>query len=237
MEAVKNLNGAMWVFAALVIALVILQAYLFLRLALKWNRKKNYFTGSEVKSLLKMGSVSVIGPALSCVVVAISLISVVGSGLTFMRVGVIGAASYELQIANTAAEAIGITLTQGEMTESIHVLCGFGMAFASIPYFISTPIELFVMDKASGKVDGGNKKRSFMPYLGKAAMMGLMGSFGVSYLMVPLNWAAFIPAGIVVIAIIKYVAKTGKKSLQDWAITIAMLVGMACAQIVSTMIG
>ena len=71
MEAVKNLNGAMWVFAALVIALVILQAYLFLRLALKWNRKKNYFTGSEVKSLLKMGSVSVIGPALSCVVVAI----------------------------------------------------------------------------------------------------------------------------------------------------------------------
>ena len=47
------------------------------------------------------------------------------------------------------------------------------MAFASIPYFISTPIELMIMDKAAAKAGGKAKdKPSFIPYLGKAAMMG-----------------------------------------------------------------
>ena len=74
MEAVKNLNGEMWIFAFLLIAIVVLQACWFLRLALRYNKKHNYFTKEEVGHLLKMGSVSVLGPAFSVVVVAISLI-------------------------------------------------------------------------------------------------------------------------------------------------------------------
>lgn len=238
MEAVKNLNGEMWIFASLLIGIVIIQAVLFLRLALKWNKRNHYFTDTEVKHLLKLGSVSVIGPSLSVVVVAISLIAVVGSGLTFMRVGVIGAASYEMMIANTAAQTIGVEFGSPEFTESVLVLCGFGMAFASIPYFISTPIECYLMDKAAAAGDkkGGKNKKSFLPYLGNAAMMGLMGSFCVNYMLKPINWAAFIPAAAVVVLIAKYVAKSGKKGLQDWGITIAMLVGMTCAQVVSTLI-
>ena len=173
----------------------------------------------------------------SVVVVAISLIAMVGSGLTFMRVGVIGAAGYEMMIATTAAETIGVQFNTPEFNESVLVLCGFGMAFASIPYFISTPIELMIMDKAAAKAGGKAKdKPSFIPYLGKAAMMGLMGSFAVSYLASPINWVAFLTAAAVVILIIKRVAKTGKKGLMDWCITIAMLCGMTVAQIVSMLI-
>ena len=154
-----------------------------------------------------------------------------------MRVGVIGAAGYEMMIATTAAETIGVQFNTPEFNESVLVLCGFGMAFASIPYFISTPIELMIMDKAAAKASGKAKdKPSFIPYLGKAAMMGLMGSFAVSYLASPINWVAFLTAAAVVILIIKRVAKTGKKGLMDWCITIAMLCGMTVAQIVSTLI-
>ena len=67
-------------------------------------------------------------------------------------------------------------------------------------------------------------------------MMGLMGSFAVSYLASPINWVAFFTAAAVVILIIKRVAKTGKKGLMDWCITIAMLCGMTVAQIVSMLI-
>ena len=237
MEAVKNLNCEMWIFAFLLIAIVVIQACWFLRLALRYNKKHNYFTKEEVGHLLKMGSVSVLGPAFSVVVVAISLIAMVGSGLTFMRVGVIGAAGYEMMIATTAAETIGVQFNTPEFNESVLVLCGFGMAFASIPYFISTPIELMIMDKAAAKAGGKAKdKPSFIPYLGKAAMMGLMGSFAVSYLASPINWVAFLTAAAVVILIIKRVAKTEKKGLMDWCITIAMLCGMTVAQIVSMLI-
>ena len=160
MEAVKNLNGEMWIFAGLLIGIVIVQAVLFLRLALKWNKKNSYFTDTEVKHLLKLGSVSVIGPSMSVMVVALSLIAMVGSGLTFMRVGVIGAASYEMMIADTAANAIGVQFNSPEFNESVLVLCAFGMAFASIPYFISTPIECYLMDKAAAAGDkkGGSSK-------------------------------------------------------------------------------
>ena len=200
MDAVKSLNGEMWIFASLLIAVVILQAVLFLRLALRVNKKHQYFTREEIGHFLKMGSLSVLGPAFSVVVVAISLIAMVGSGLTFMRVGVIGAASYEMMIATTAAETIGVPFGSPEFSESVLVLCGFGMAFASIPYFITTPIELIVMDKAAQRTTAREKKkRSFIPYLGKAAMMGLLGCLSVSYLTSPLNWVAFISAGAVVL--------------------------------------
>ena len=119
MDAVKSLNGEMWIFASLLIAVVILQAVLFLRLALRVNKKHQYFTREEIGHFLKMGSLSVLGPAFS--VVAISLIAMVGSGLTFMRVGVIGAASYEMMIATTAAETIGAPFGSPEFSESVLV--------------------------------------------------------------------------------------------------------------------
>lgn len=119
MDAVKSLNGEMWIFASLLIAVVILQAVLFLRLALRVNKKHQYFTREEIGHFLKMGSLSVLGPAFS--VVAISLIAMVGSGLTFMRVGVIGAASYEMMIATTAAETIGVPFGSPEFSESVLV--------------------------------------------------------------------------------------------------------------------
>ena len=143
-----------------------------------------------------------------------------------------------MMIATTAAETIGVQFNTPEFNESVLVLCGFGMAFASIPYFISTPIELMIMDKAAARAGGKAKdKPSFIPYLGKAAMMGLMGSFAVSYLASPIKtgWP-FLTAAAVVILIIKRVAKTGTKGLMDWRMTIAMLCGMTVAQIVSMLI-
>ena len=237
MDAVKSLNGEMWIFSSLLIAIVIIQAVWFLKLALEENKKYNFFSKDDVGHLMKMGATSVIGPAMSVVVVAISLIAMVGSGLTFMRVGVIGAASYEMMIANLAAETLGVQFGTPEFTQSTLVLCGFGMAFASIPYFISTPIELRMFDKAAKKAGKSSDKPSFMPYMGKAAMMGLMGSFALSNLNSLPKLVAFFSAGAVVLYIIKYTAKSGKRGLMDWCITIAMLAGMAAAQIFATIIG
>ena len=50
MDAVKNLNGTVWVFASLLIAMVIIQALLFLRLALNFNKKNNLATKAEIVS-------------------------------------------------------------------------------------------------------------------------------------------------------------------------------------------
>ena len=52
MGAVRNLNGEMWMFASLLIIVVVLQAVWFLRLALKYNKKYNYFSKEENGSMM-----------------------------------------------------------------------------------------------------------------------------------------------------------------------------------------
>lgn len=66
MEAVKNLNGEMWIFAFLLIAIVVLQACWFLRLALRYNKKHNYFTKEEVGPSAQDGFGFGTGPGLQC---------------------------------------------------------------------------------------------------------------------------------------------------------------------------
>ena len=100
MDVIKNMNGTVWVFAALLIGMVLIQSGMFLRLALKMNKKTNAVSKEELSQAYKTGAVSAIGPVFSTLTIALSLIVMVGSGVTFMRCGVIGAPSYELSMAN-----------------------------------------------------------------------------------------------------------------------------------------
>ena len=79
---------------------VLIQSGMFLRLALKMNKKTNAVSKEELSQAYKTGAVSAIGPVFSTLTIALSLIVMVGSGVTFMRCGVIGAPSYELSMAN-----------------------------------------------------------------------------------------------------------------------------------------
>ncbi|MDO4754683.1 MAG: DUF5058 family protein, partial [Bacillota bacterium] len=124
-ETIQRINPQIWIFAIVLIGFVVLQAAVFLKMALNFNKKHHVLTSQEVKDAVKTGAVSVIGPALSVVLLAMTLITFVGPATTFMRVGVIGSASYELNIANTAADAIGVSLGTEAVTESVFTLCLF----------------------------------------------------------------------------------------------------------------
>lgn len=238
MDAVKNLNGTVWVFASLLIAMVIIQALLFLRLALNFNKKNNLASKAEIVSAARTGAVSVFGPAVSVVVVALSLIAMVGSGATFMRCGVIGAPGWELLMANTSAEAAGVSFGTPEFTENIFVLCLFGMTFASAPYFINTMITLKPMDLAVKKAASNESKGkpSFLPVLGNAAMMGIMGYSLYDYIIAPTKLTGLLVSGVVSFILMKIAAKTGKRWLGDFNMAFAMVFGMAAAQIMSTIL-
>ena len=115
-DVISKMNGEVWVFAAILILFVCVQALLFLRLALRFNKKNQLVSKQEISQSAKTGFVSVFGPSISTIVVALSLITMVGSGATFMRCGVIGAPAWELLMANTAAESAGVTLGTAEVT-------------------------------------------------------------------------------------------------------------------------
>lgn len=236
-DAVKNMNGTIWIFAALLIGMVVVQALLFLRLALRFNKQNNLLTRNELSHAARTGAIAVVGPAISVMVVAFSLISMVGSATTFMRCGVIGAPGWELLMANTSAGSVGVTFGSPEFTEAIFVLCIFGMTLASAPYFLNTIFTLKPMDKAAQKsISNEKKKESFMPTLGNAAMYGIIGYTMIDYFNSIPGVVAFIVAAVVCYVVMTIMKKTGKKWLGDWNLAFAMIIGMTAAQLIATML-
>lgn len=245
-DVIASVNGTVWVFSAMLIGLVCVQAIMFLRYALSFNKKHALVSDSEIKQAASAGAVSVIGPAMSVIVVALSLIQLVGPALTFMRCGVIGAPSWELMMANTSAEAVGVAFNTPEFTANVFVLCMFGMTWASAPYFVNTiltlkPLDIAVKNSvmggaASAKDKGAQKKESFVPRLGNAAIMGIMGNSLYGYLQNPAQLSALI-TGFLVAFVVQSVSRKNAnlKWLGVWNMPIALVFGATAGYIVSTM--
>lgn len=237
-ETVSSMNGTLWIFAALLIGMVVVQSLLFLRQALQFNKRNNLLTPQELRSVTRTGTISVIGPAISTIVIALSLIAMVGSAATYMRSGVIGAPAWELLMAQIAVSSMNVEFNTPQFTKEIFVLCLFGMSIASAPYFINTIITLKPLDAAVTKSQSNDtKKESFIPVLGNAAMMGILGYSIFDYFKSIPQIVAILVSGTISYLIIRYIAKSGKRWLGDWSMAISMVIGMVCAQIVSGLMG
>lgn len=237
MQAVSNMNGTIWIFAVIVIAFVVLQSMLFLRLALKFNKKVKAVTDEEIKLSFKTGAISAIGPAFSSVTIALSLIVMVGGATAFMRCGVIGSPAWELYMAQICSTAVGVTFGSEEFTESVFTLCLFGMTLASAGYAINTIISLKPLDNVVVKEQSKEKKRSFIPYLSNAAMMGIMGYSIIGYLSSLASICALVAAALTSIVIGKIVKATGNKTLAGFNMAICMIAAMFVGELVTVLIG
>lgn len=233
MDAVKNMNGTVWVFAVILIGMVVVQSLLFLRLALNFNMKNKVVTKYEISLAAKTGAVAAIGPALSTVTIALSLIVMVGSGATFLRCGVIGAPAWELMMAGISSQTVGVEFGTPEFTEAVFTLCIYGMTLASAPYFINTIITLKPLDKAAAKSAEKKSGPNFMNYVGNAAMMGLLGYSVIDYFKAIPSAAAIISAGITGYVLSQISKKTGNKTLASLSMAIGMIVAMVVGQVVT----
>ncbi len=235
-EAVQNVNAVVWPFAIILIAFVIVQATLFMIHALRFNKKYNLYSKSDLTSIVKSSAISSIGPSLSVVVVVIAMISLVGPAVTYMRTGVIGAADYELWLADVVATTMGVTLGGEGFTEAVFTCALFGMVLGSAPYMLNLIISLKPLDKVAQKEQ--TKKRSFLPVLGMTAELGFLGYWTLS----TASGGAPKTVGIVFgllssMAVTALVRKSGNEKLNDWILGIALIGGMTAAALAEMWIG
>lgn len=234
-EVVANVTRVVWPFACILLGFVCVQALLFMRNALKFNRKHNLYSKEELREIGKISSVATIGPSLSVVVVVIAMINLVGPAVTWMRTGVIGAADYELWLANVVTDALGVELGGQGFTEGVFVCCIFGMILGSAPYMLNLIFSLKPMDKLATKQ--ATKKHSFLPILGMTAELGFMGYWGLNTATDSVANTASIFAGLGTSLLISWIIqKTGAEKLGDWVLGIALIGGMAAATIVDTLV-
>lgn len=229
-QAMITVNNVTFIFCVLLIGMVVVQAALLIRNALQFNKTHQLLTDEEIRTSVKIGCVSAIAPACSIIVVALGLVNLIGPVLTYMRVGVIGSAAYETQMANIAAQTLGVTLGTEDIKESTLTLCLFTMTMGSAPFLINTFFSVKPMDIAL--VKAREKKNNFLPVFSVAAMMALLVYLGANNAVKSsANLIGFLAAALCTFLVQKYVKKSGRKGLGNFTMSIAMLAGMICATI------
>lgn len=219
-------SPVVWIFASAIIALVIFQAIKFLSLSKKVAKKEG-FTDQEIGTAIKTGLITAIGPSVGIIIVAVSLISLIGNPLTMMRIGVIGSAPIELMGAQLSAESAGVELAGNGFTPEmfnlvVWTLCIGGAGWMIVTFF-ATPYLSKVQEKISAKKGGS----AILGIIATGALIGVFGSLTTAEM---LKGNAHIFTAIVAIAVsslITYIAaKTNKGWLKEWSLGISILVSL-----------
>ena len=186
-------------------------------------------------------------PAVGILLGVIALSGALGIPWPWLRLSVIGALHYETQVAQGAAEQVGIQLSGSEMTAS---------AFATIALLMSVCImwgmilNLFLNKKYTNRLSKNSSSGSLFGDQAMTAMfIGLVSVYIGSYLgewisgngrftfagsVLPLLTALCAAA---VMAILTHLAEKLKaKWLEDFSLALSMLAGMACAALLNTVV-
>lgn len=224
-------NTTIWIFAIILVGWTLVQAALFVRLALRFNKKHQVYSNQELKRCVRTGIIAAIGPGINSMFLAISMMALVGGGLTFLRCGVIGTPAFEMTVIGYANTILGFDPSSSEITNSVltyYVFAGL-MGTVSLmlgPIFLLRPLELGGSKKGNGKP---NMLMRVMPTVSVAIMV----VYACDYLTG--GWARAIGYLIsaAVTTVIFYLVSKGKKGLLSWCMLLATFAGIVGAQAVS----
>ncbi|KKI89473.1 translation elongation factor EF-1alpha [Bacillus sp. SA1-12] len=224
-----------WVFATIVIGIVIFQAITFIRLAER-TRESVGMTGKEMKSALKVGAINAIGPAMSSLIIAISLITFLGNPLTFMRSVVIGSSATEAAGANLAATAFGTELGADGFNEQAYTLIVWTLCLGGIGWLLVTVFFTKSLGKMQEKFSNekGSGRGGLMAIISSAAMIGVFGNFVSAELMKGLaNSVVVITAALSMFIILLIAKKLNMKWLIEWSLGFSILSALTVGYFIS----
>ncbi len=216
--------------------------------------------GMEEKALRKVITSSVtftLLPSISILLGVIALSGTLGVPLSWLRLSVIGALQYELNVAEIAAQGVGLS---GLNLAELHI-----SAFVTIALVMTVGILggvfccIFFLKKYMNKLQGngkktddamreadvaGEKKPSFGAYATTAMFVGLCAAYIGSYVgkAMPGGGADLMPlfvAGVAAICMAVFEFLIQKKNylvLENFSLAASMLVAMAAAVLVNMVI-
>ncbi|RXZ00705.1 DUF5058 family protein [Fictibacillus sp. S7] len=214
----------MWLFSILVIIIVITQAVIFIRLVRK-NAAAIDMTRVEVNKALRTGVISALGPSLGIIIIAVSLITVIGAPLTLMRIGIIGSAAYELTAAGIGAKAFGVELGKEGYNLQAFTTAVWAMCLGGLGWLLSTTLFTKSLGKAQKKIAAKNTK--IMALVSTAAMLGAF-DFTAGQITTSVSNSMVVIISAITMAILMMIAeKRNAGWLKEWALGITLVVGMS----------
>lgn len=218
---------AFWIIAITMLTVVIIQSIIFMKKAFKTSKDIGV-TDEQIKTTLRASIITSIGPSFAILIGLVALISLIGSPMAYMRLGVIGAVMFETLCVDAGAEAVGVMANTPEFDLYAFSNVMWVMCVASIGWLLIVAFLTPKLESVRGKLVGG--KDYLLPVLSTGAVLGAFG-YQVSKFVVNLGpgTVAVLVSGFVMILINKISDKTGIKWLKEWALSFSMIAGMFSA--------
>lgn len=224
-EVMSLANSApLWIMAFIVVSIVIFQGIVFLRLSIK-TAPEIGMSSDEVKSSIKTGFISSLGPSFGIAIVVVSLLALLGSPITLMRIGIIGSAATESAAAGIGADVFGVDLGSAAFNEQAFTTVVWTMCIGGTGWLIFT--ALFTKSLGSFQKKVVNKNAKAMGLVSTAAMLGAFGYLASDSMT---GGMSYIIAGTISAAAMMLLMFASQRLdvnwLKEWALGIALVIGM-----------
>lgn len=225
-------SGTMLLFCSLAIVAVLVQAVIFMRTA--WKRALELgYTKKDLLKVVKSSAIFSIIPSLPIVISYMILMPSLGKYFPWLRLSVIGSATYETMAANMAATNFGYTL--GENFD-VNIF-GSLLWVVTMGIFLSSCSSLLLktFDKKMQSVTA--KPNSFGAIVPSIMFVGMMATISAPYLIDVTNIPSLVTI-IVSAAVMIGLNAAGKKLpiLKEFAFALSMVAGMASACLVTALL-
>ena len=224
-EASKVANSlGMWLACIPMVAIALFQSYIFMKKAWKAGLEMG-LSRDQLKTGMRAGAISSIGPACTILISLVALIAIVGGALAWLRLSVIGSIMYEGLAANTALDAMGTAVGDPGFNVTALANCVWVMAIGSCGWVLVSGLFTHKMDSVRMKIVGGNS--ALLPVITACCALGAIGYQSAKQLLTFSRSAIVVIVSAAVIVLLDYLTKkTGKKWIKEWSLGICILVGM-----------
>lgn len=233
----------LFIIVGAILLLVTAQSVFFLVRA--WQAGKEMgIEPAKMRKTVISSAIFTIAPAVSILMGVLVLSKKLGLALPWLRLSVIGALTYELTAAENAAKAAGTSLS-----DSATAISGEQFLNISIVMTLGIIVGLVLVPILCKKIQGGmvkmrNKDSKWGGIVTTALFMGMISAFmGLIFTDISTGLAGWIPVFVMLVsavcmALFGILIKVTKWAwINDYALPICMLVGMAAAIPITNLIG
>nr|MBQ8244477.1 DUF5058 family protein [Oscillospiraceae bacterium] len=235
-------HPVLYLLAGVLVAVVLAQSVYFLLKALRRSRELG-MDQTKIKKTIRTAAVFTIAPAVSIVISVITLSKSLGIPLPWLRLSVVGSLSYEAIAASNAVSAMGLTLGQ------IDQLTAQQFVNISLVMTISIMLGIWLVPVIGRKLLGGMSKlekrdAKWADIFQNAMFIGMIAAFlgfvfcDFSRLWIPGDYtptSGLVPVCVMAVSALVMVAcgllmrRPKLKWLNDYALPISLILGMASA--------
>ena len=224
----------MFIFCALAILVVLIQSVVFFRVA--WKRALDLgFQSADLKKVVKSSAVFSIVPSLPIIISYMILLPALGKFFPWLRLSVIGSATYETLAANMAVTSFGYaSLGSADFSPDVF---GSLLWVVTLGVFLSS-LSAFFLRRFDTKMQSVTANpNSFGKVVPNIMFLGMMATLSAPYLVNVTNIPSVVTIAVSACAMIALNA-VGRKYpvLKEFAFSLSMICGMASACLVTALL-